>query len=141
MAFTQNTVPTFPKQPQINRVQIAPADAQNQKTGYTAGANGSKIIGVIIASSDTSARDVQMSITNGGTSYPIMTKTVPLSAGFVAGTAAVNFLDPVLLVGMPVDNDGNPYLYLISGDTLTFSALTTVTAAKLITIHVIAADF
>lgn len=141
MAFTPNTVPVFPKQPQVNRVQIANADGQNQKTGYTAGANGSKILGIVATSSDTSAHDVQVSLTNAGTSYPLGTKTVPLSAGTVAGTPAVNLLDPTVIVGLPFDSDGNQYLNMISGDTLTFEALVSVTAAKLITIHVIAVDF
>src|SRR4051812_7179014 len=127
MAFTQNLNPTFPKQPLISRVQIVNADAQTQKTGYTAGTSGSKIVAILATSTDTSARDIQVSITNGGTSYPLGTKSVAITAGFVAGTPAVNLLDPTNMVGLPIDSDGNPFLYLISGDTLTFSALTTVT--------------
>lgn len=141
MAFTQNTKPTFPFQPQAFTVNIANADAQAQKVGYTAGANGSKIIAVIATSTDSAARDIQMSRTNGGTSYPLGTKNVAITAGTVTGTPAVNLLDPTVEVGLPIDSDGNPFLYLISGDTLTFSALTTVTTAKLISITVIAVDF
>lgn len=141
MTFTPNLNPTFPKQPITSRITIVNADAQTQKTGYTAGANGSKIIAIIATSTDTSSRDVQISLTNGGTSYPIGTKTVPLSSGTVAGTNAVNLLDTTNMVGLPIDSDGNPFLYLISGDTLTFSALVSVTAAKTIAIHVFGADF
>jgi hypothetical protein len=141
MPFTQNVKPTFPLQPIVSRVQIANADAQAQKTGYTAGANGSKIVGVIAASDDTSNRDIQISLTNGGTSYPLATKTVPLASGTSAAAAPVNLLDPSVIPGLPLDSDGNPFLYLISGDTLTFEALVTVTSGKHVTIHVIGADF
>lgn len=141
MAFTQNLNPTFPKQPQANRVTIVNADAQAQKTGYTAGASGSKIIAIIVTSTDTATCDIQTSITNGGTSYPLGTKTIAISAGTVAGTNAVNLLDPTNMVGLPIDSDGNPFVYLISGDTLTFESLVTVTSGKTIVIHVFGMDF
>lgn len=141
MAFTQNKYPTYPFQPQINRVQILPADASGYKTCYTAGTNGSKIVAVIATSIDGTARDVTLSITNGGTSYELGTKSVTIQAGTVTGTPAVNLLDTTVIIGLPTDSDGNPFLYLISGDTLQVKALTTVTAAKYISVHVIAADF
>ena len=141
MAFTPTNDPTFAKQPTNGHVQILPADASAQKTLYTAGANGSKIIGVIIGSTDTSARDIQLSIVNTALTYVLGTKTVAINAGSVAGTPAVNLLDPAVIPGMPVDNDGNPFLFLISGDTLVINSLTTVTTAKLIAGHCIAEDF
>ena len=134
MAFTQNISPTFVKQPQNGKVQILPADASAQKTVYTAGASGSKVTSLNAVSTDTVARDVQVSITNAGTSYPIGTVTVPIGAGNSGTVASVNMLDITKLVGLALDSDGNPELLLISGDTLTVSALTTVTAAKAITI-------
>ena len=141
MAFTQNAIPTFPFQPENGHVQILPANTTAQKTLFTAGANGSKIIGVIIGSTDTSARDVQLSIVNSATTYVLGTKTIAITAGFVAGTPSVNLLDPAVIVGMPVDNDGNPFLFLIFGDTLVVNCLTTVTTAKIIACHCIAENF
>lgn len=141
MTFSANLTPTFPKQPQTNRVQIAPADTTTQKTVYTAGSNGSKIVSIIATSTDTSARNITVSITNGGTSYPLGTIAVAITAGTVAGTPAVNLLDSTVIVGIPFDSDGNPFLYLISGDTLTVNSGTTVTTAKAITVHAIASDF
>jgi hypothetical protein len=140
MAFAQNPIPTFAKQPQAARVQILPADTTTVKTIVTAGANGSKIIGVIVTSTDTSARDLTLSITNS-TTYPLGTKTIAITAGTIAATPAVNLLDAAVIVGIPKDSDGNPFLFLISGDTLTVNCLTTVTTAKAITIHAIYEDF
>lgn len=137
MAFTQNTTPTLAKQPQNGKVQIANADAQTQKTVYTAGASGSKIVGLGFVSTDTSARDVQVSITNGGTSYPIGTITVPIGAGN-SGTVPSVTWNLQQFPNLPIDSDGNLFVILISGDTLTVSALTTVTTAKLITVTAVA---
>lgn len=141
MPFTPHTVPTFPYQPQQSRIQILPADAQAQKTIATAGGNGSKLIGLNVSSTDTVARDVTLSLTNGGTSYPLATKTIPIGAGTVAGTPPVNLLDPAVIPGLPVDSDGNSFLFMVSGDTLTANALVTVTAAKAITLHATFSDF
>jgi hypothetical protein len=142
MSFTQNSVATLIRQPQNGKVQIANADAQNQKTVYTGGGNGSKVSSLIAVSSDTSARDVQVSITNGGTSYPLGTVSVVAGAGNSSGVNSVNLLDPTRLLGLALDSDGNPYIFLVSGDTLTVSALTTVTSGKLITVNApVVADF
>lgn len=137
-----SNVATFVKTPTNGVVQILPADTTNQKTVYTAGANGSKITGLNIASTDTVARDLQLSLTRSGTSYPLVCLTVPIGAGTVAGTPALNMLNYTYFAGMSVDSDGNPYFFLASGDTLTLNSLTTVTAAKAITAVVTAAgDF
>lgn len=134
MSFVQNVAPTLVKQPMNGKVQIANADASNQKTVYTAGASGSKVTSLIAASTDTSARDVQVSITNGGTSFLISTVSVPAGAGSASGNPCINMFNPNSVPGLPVDSDGNAYIHLMSGDTLTVSSVTTVTATKLITV-------
>lgn len=141
MAFTQNINPTFPKQPQNGKIQILNATGTANVTVLTAGTSGSKLVGLWASSTDTSARDVQLKITNGGTDYILGTKTVAIGAGTVAGTPAVNLLDPTVIVGIPIDSDGNPYLFLNSGDTLTAAVVVTVTAAKTISIVAIYSDF
>src|ERR1035437_1784387 len=132
MAFTQNTLPTRIKQPRAASVQIANADAQAQKVVDAAGVNGSKHTSLIAVSNDTVARDVMISRTNGGTSYPIGTVSVPAGAGYSSTVPSVNLL---ALIGLPIDSDGNSYILLIFGDTLTVSSLVTVTSGKLITVN------
>ena len=82
MAFTQNNLATLARQPQNGKVQILPADAQAQKTVYTAGASGSKVSSLIGTSTDTAAHDVQISITNGvvTTVNEAVTSTTPDTA-------------------------------------------------------------
>jgi hypothetical protein len=138
MAVTANSIITA-QAANRGHVQIANADAQAQKTVYTAGANGSLLRGLLLQSTDTSGRDVQISITNSGTSYPLGTVTVPAGAGNSGSVPSVNALNSAQLPGLPLDTNGNPTLFLVSGDTLTVSALSTVTAAKLITASAIEA--
>jgi len=135
------TQPVFVGTPKNGKVQIANADASNQKTVVTAASGGSKVVSLNAVSTDTSARDVQVSITNGGTSYPIGTLAVPIGAGNTGTVISVNMLNPQYITGLPLDADGNQYILLVSGDTLTVAAQTTVTTAKLITVVAIYGDF
>lgn len=139
MAFTQNVFPTLPKQPRKGLIQILPADTTTQKTVITAGANGNKVVNLTASSTDTAAHDIQVAIVRSATTYILATTTVPITAGFVAGTPPVDLL--ALIPNLPRDQDGQPYLFLESGDTLVVSALVTVTAAKIISVHSDHAEF
>lgn len=140
MAVT--SVPVFATTPNNGKVTIVNADGQNQKTVYTGAAGGSKIIGLILSNTDTSlSHDVQVSITRGGTSYPLGTVSVPTNAGFNSGVSGVNGLNPANMI-FPVDSDGNPEILLNdASDSLTVSALTTLTSPMFITAVAFAIDF
>lgn len=135
-----STTPFFFGTPKNSKVQIANADASGLKTVATGATLGSKVVALFAASDDTTARDVTFGVTKSGTFYPLGTKTVPITAGTVAGTPAVNLFDPSIVPGLPVDNDGQPYLFLETGDTLQAKSLTTVTSAKLISLTAIHGD-
>jgi len=74
---------------------------------------GAKITGCTIATSDTSAHTITMSI-NG---VPLSSFTAQASSGnfFVS----YNCLAPQAWAGLPVDASGNSYVTLMPGDTLT----------------------
>jgi hypothetical protein len=140
MAVT--STPAFPQSPKNYKVQILPADTSTLKTLVTGGANGTKIVNITVASTDTSARDVQFGITTGGTFFPIGTVTIPITAGTIAATAAINLMATTLAPSLPLDSDGNPFILLSSAsDTLQVKSLTTVTAAKELDITAFGADF
>jgi len=142
MAFQQNAAPTFPRQPNVGSVTITAAETTTLETVYTAGANGSKILGMIISSIDTANRDIVVNrVTSTPTTYQLYTVPVPLSSGTADGVAAVNGMNPTYAAGLPVDNDGNPFIYLASGDTLQVNALATLTTAKTVSVTVFAVDF
>jgi hypothetical protein len=128
------TSPFFFGTPKNSKVQILPADASGLKTVVTGAANGTKVVSLIAASSDTAARDVTWGITKSTVFYPHGTKTVPVNAGSIAATPPVNLMDPAVTPGLPVDNDGNPYVFLENGDTLQVKSLTTVTTALALSI-------
>jgi hypothetical protein len=70
---------------------------------------------------------------------PVTAVTVAITAGEdgVTNTADLTSLDPAF----PIDNDGEKYLYLESGDYLAVSATTTVTANKMISVRAWGGDF
>ncbi len=131
------TSPIFIGSAKNGKVQIVNADSTNWKTVYTAASSGSKITSLIAASDDTAAHDIQISIANGGTNYLLGTVAVAIGAGNSGTVPAVNLLDLTKLVGMPIDSDGNPYIFLINGDTLQVKALVAVTAAKTVSVSAI----
>jgi hypothetical protein len=70
---------------------------------------------------------------------PIAAATVAITSGTDGVTAATDLLG---LNAVPnVDNDGQKYLYLESGDYLAVSSTTTVTSNKMLSIQAIGGDF
>jgi hypothetical protein len=140
MAVT--ATPALPQTPKSYKVQILPADTSSLKTIATGGANGTKINAINVASTDTSDRVVQFGIYVGSTLFILGTKTIPLASGTTAGTPSVALLNLTDLPGLPVDSDGNPYLFLSdASSSLQIKSLTTVTTAKEIDVVASGADF
>lgn len=140
MAIT--ATPSLPQAPKNYKVQILPADTTTLKTVATGGANGTKISALMASSSDTAARDVTWGITTGAVFFPLGTVTIPITAGQIAATPAVNLFDLTKSPGLPIDSDGNPFIFLSSAsDTLQAKSLVAVTAAKEIDLTAIGADF
>lgn len=133
--------PTFVAAGRIGVVQIVNADGTNKKTVVTGGNQHSKIVSLTATSTDTSAHNLTVSITRSAVNYDLCTYTVPASAGEDAATSAVNLLASLLLPGLPIDNDGNRYLFIENGDTLTVSSNTAVTSGKVINLLAVYGDF
>lgn len=141
MAVTTNSIVT-PQAPVITPITIVNADASNKKTACTAGSNGTKVVSLTACSDDTSNRIVQVFLTRSATNYLLGSAVVTTLAGTDGATAVVDLLNnTTIFPGLPVDNDGQRYLFLKSGDTLTVASTTTVTAAKTVTITCNSADF
>lgn len=133
--------PTFVGTPKVGLVQIANADASNQKALVTPGASGSKVTSILFASTDAVARVVQISIKRSAVNYIFGSVTVAITGGTDGVTPSQMGLDFSLLRGLPVDNDGQPYIFLQSGDELDISSTTTVTSGKFVNATAIYADF
>lgn len=141
MAVT--STPVFVQTPKNYKLQIVNADGTSLKTIATGGTNGTKISAIVVTSNDTAARNVTWGITTSAVFFPLGTVQIPITAGQVDLTnTAVNLLDIGKTPGLPVDSDGNPYIFLSgTGDTLQAEVTTSVTAAKAVTFVAIGADF
>lgn len=111
-------------------------------TGVTAGLTYFVIAGGLTATQfefATTAGGAAVNTTSTGTAVVanivriVGALNVAITAGTDGATAAAGFLNSTLLPGMAVDNDGQPYLPLESGDYLAISNVATLTANKLIT--------
>jgi hypothetical protein len=135
------STPAFVATPKITPQSFVNADSTNKKTICTAGASGTKVVSVVATSTDTSDRTAQLWLTRSAVSYLLGTATVTTLAGTNGTTPAQNLLVPGLFPGLPVDNDGQRYFFLESGDTLQVGFTVAVTAAKEIDITVSSGNF
>jgi hypothetical protein len=133
------STPVIVQTPKHGLVNIANADASALKTLVTAGGSGSKVVAAVATSSDTAPRNVTIGVSRSAVYYPLATAAIPITAGQVAGTPGIDLLS--FIPGLPIDNDGQRYLFLESGDTLDVKALTTVTSGLLISLHSVHGDF
>lgn len=118
--------------------------AGTYKTLYTGGASGSIIKGIYITSNDPSASHlVTCEVVNGGVKYGGFAINVPTTTpGYATGVGALAPMTSTNWPGLPLDSDGNPYLFLASAsDTLQCTFATALTTSDKINLVAIAADF
>lgn len=142
-ATTANSIIT-PQTPNRAIVQFLQGTdvAGTYKTLYTSNANGSMIKGIWETNNDGSATHlVTCQIVNGGVKYGGVAFTTVSNSGFANNTPAINLLDQSVWPGLPVDSDGNPYILLISGDTLQCTFATALTATDVINLTAVVTDF
>jgi hypothetical protein len=116
--------------------------AGTYKTLYTAGANGSKCFGMWSTNNDGSATHlITVQIFNATVGYGGMAITSVESAGYANATPAQNLTSPANWTGLPIDANGNPYISLVSGDTIQATYATTLTSSDYINITVNCLDY
>jgi len=142
-AVTPNSVVTA-QTPNRGIVQFLQGtdSAGTYKTLYTAGANGSKCMGMYTTNNDGSATHlVTVQIVNATVKYGGVALTSVSSAGFANATPPQALMTAAVWPGLPVDSDGNPFLMLASGDTLQATFATSLTSTDVLNIVVTCADF
>lgn len=127
--------PIYPQLIVSSVLQLNNASGTTIETVLVGGTNGTKIESILVSSTDTSARDITFYITISATSYAITTVTIPITAGTINSAPCINILGNAQFPGLARDSNGNPYLYLTSADTLSVSALTTITSGKVINVY------
>lgn len=142
-AVTANSVITA-QTPNRGKVQFLQGTdtAGTYKTLYTAATAGSKVFGLYTNNNDPSATHLlTCEIVNSTVKYGGIAITTVVSAGYVNGTSSQNMLSAALWPGLPLDSDGNPYLYLVSGDTIQCTFATALTTSDKINIIAVTSDF
>ena len=135
------STPTFVSAINTVPVQILPADTTTQKSLIAGGTNGTKVTSLQASSTETAlAHVVEVSILRGGTNSLLAAVNVPVNSGFDGTTPAVDLLNSTIMPGLPVDNDGQHYLFLKSGDTLQVKAQVTVNTGKALNFYNLGAD-
>lgn len=120
--------PVLPQTPKTGVVQytsaavvqtVATSTTPQMTTLFTGGANGSKVTSVIASNTSTNAL-IQAILTVGSTIsgaqlfYPVASVTLPsLTSGYDTLLTGQNLFANATLP-LPVDGDGNPYLFLAS---------------------------
>lgn len=115
--------------------------AGTYKTLYTAGLNGSILKGVVATSNDTAvAHVVTCQLVRSAVKYGGVAVNVPVNSGSINTAVPVNLMSALNWVGLPIDSDGNPFLYLSSGDTLQCTYATALTGGTSVSLIAVAAD-
>jgi hypothetical protein len=135
------STPVFPQTPKSWPAQVLNADASNKKALVTAGSSGSKVEAITVASTDTSARDLQLVITTGGVDYVLTTVSIPATSGFTNALPAIDIMRNAQWSGLSYDANGNKILYLAASTVLNVKTLTTVTSAKSVDCVAFGGDF
>ena len=93
--------------------------AGTYKTLYTGGTNGSICFGLSATNSEAATNHLlTVQVVNSAVKYGGTAVTVPFGAGFATGVPPVAVMSAGNWPGLAVDANGNPYILLISGDTL-----------------------
>lgn len=132
--------PVFVQTPNAGAVQIT-GGSTAAVTAITAGTNGSKVVGLTATNNNGSAVLATVAFVRAGSTFPMGTATVAINAGYDGATAAANLLAAAIMPGLPVDNDGQVYFFMKSGDTLTVAPSVSISAGKFVNIIAIYADF
>lgn len=116
--------------------------ASTTATVLSAGVNGCKITSLTAVSNSTSAHTFMVGISSGSTALPLVSVSIPAASGTDGATPAVDMLSSSILPGLPVDNDGQRYLFLSStAYALTVTASATINTGKQVTFSSFYADF
>lgn len=143
MAVTPNSAVT-PQTPKITPTLITNATGTTIVTAFTAGPNGSKVTACIATNTDVAVAALTLYLTRGGINYAIGAYLVPANAGSNGSNPNADLLaggPASLIVGLPVDNDNQKYLFLENGDTLSVGAGAAVGVGKIVTVIIVAAHF
>lgn len=131
-----NTAPIFPASINNSTTSFSDVDGTNLKQISTTSANGTRVDAIIVTSTDTVDRDLNLYINDGISDFQIGQVTIPAGSGTTtsASVSALNILDLPWL-----ENIGS--LFLKTGFSLKAGMATNITTSKVINVIVIGGDY
>lgn len=137
-----NTVPTFTEGSRWALNEFVAADGTTLKTLFTAGADGSLITGIIVATEEIVANDIIFYANLGGAiDAPIGYLEVPIGAGTNGTTQVASLLNDGVLTWPQHDNNDNPVIQVPSNFILKANMRTTIGGSNSVFVTVVAEDF
>lgn len=135
--------PVLTQTPKLAIIQVASGDGTALKNVYVGGTSGSKITSLQICSTDSVSRMVLVMFNNGGGTSPLAQINVVAHAGTDGVTPVTQLLgNTTIWSGLPVDNDGQGYIFLANtSHAITIQPQTTLTAATNWFVYAVGADF
>ena len=94
---------------------------------FTAGADGSILKGITVATDEATIRNVAFytSSDGGASKFLLGSVQIPVTAGFAANIANIDVLNNAYLVGLPIDQTSRQCLPLASGSSVWAGMVTT----------------
>lgn len=145
LAFAVTTPNSFISPQTINRgiLQFTnSSSAGTYSTLYTSGLNGSRCYGLYATSSDATNHALTVQFVTGGTRYGGMTiNTGTTLPGFANAVPPLNLLSTGNWPGLPVDEKGNPFIQLVTPDTIQATFTTAITSSTFVNLVAFCSDF
>jgi hypothetical protein len=129
-AVTANSV-ILPQTPEVYTAQILPATGTGLVAFATGQTNGTKVLSLLCSSTDTIGHTLDVYRVHASTNYLIAAVSIPASSGNVIGTPPVQVITTTNFPG-PMDSDGNRYLLIGSGDTISIASTVAVSTGDAI---------
>lgn len=137
----KSTALNFTQNVKLSSTSIENADASTLKTLFTAGTNDSVVKAIHAATTDTTARVVQLYVNDGSTDIFLGSANVAANSGLNGTTAATDIISGTLFPALPYDSNGKRVLPLPAGYVLKVATTTTVTSSKAVTVTAVAEDY
>ena len=129
------TTPFFFGTPKHGLAQLTTSSGTSYATVVSGGSSGSKIVSLGCVSESTVAQLITVAIQRSAVTYVKGAATVAVTAGTDGSTPVADLLSATLMPDLAVDNDGQKYLFLESGDALVVKTAVTVPAGRVLHLH------
>jgi hypothetical protein len=128
--MAKSTNLNFTQEIEVVGKRLTSSDTTSYVTLYTSATNDSVVKSITVTTTDTSAVNLKIAISDGTTDFLLGTVRVALASGTDGAVASVDILGSSLLPGLPRDLNSRSILPLKNGYILKVGCLVTMTAAK-----------